>query len=192
MEEIEIINRIKSNDNVAFEEFLKKHEKIIQSVISVFDLEFGDFKISHEDLFQEGMIAFYEACRNYDEKYNARFSTFAYVVIKRRIHHYYYSCLKRYQNESYSIDTLELQDYFLPISSSLVCDSGFDYALDDKKDRINKILSNLKNEDKQILEMRINSYSYDEIAKHLNINRKRVDNRLFRLKQRLLKSELCA
>ncbi len=191
MEERELLSRIRNNDNVAFEKFLKKHEKIIQSVISTFDLEYGDFKISHEDLFQEGMIAFYEACRNYDEKYKTKFVTFAYVVIKRRIYHFYYSCLKRYQNEAYSIDTLELQDYYLPIADNLVCDSGFSYVLDDKKDKINKILSNLKNEDKQILNMRINSYSYNEIAKHLNINAKRVDNRLFRIKQRFLKSELC-
>ena len=188
---MEILNRIRSNDNVAFEEFLKKHEKIIQSVINLFNLEYGDFKISHEDLFQEGTIAFYEACKNYDKKYNTKFSTFAYVVIKRRIHHFYYSCLKKYQNEVYSIDALESQDYYSPIASNLVSDNGLNYVLDDKKDRINKILSSLKNEDKQILNMRINNYSYNEIPKHLNINKKRVDNRLFRIKQRFLWGELC-
>ena len=192
MEEMELLNRVRENDDVAFEELLKRYEKIIQSVINSFDLEYGDFRISYDDLFQEGTIAFYEACKNFDEKYNTKFITFVYIVIKRRIYHFYYSNMKKYKNEVYSIDALELQDYYLPISSGFVCDNGISYEFDDKKERINKILSCLKNEDKQILEMRINSYSYNEIAKQLNINRKRVDNRLFRIKQRLLKNELYA
>ena len=49
---MELLNRVRENDDVAFEELLKRYEKIIQSVINSFDLEYGDFRISYDDLFK--------------------------------------------------------------------------------------------------------------------------------------------
>ncbi len=190
MEEKELLSRIKNdNDDVAFRELLKSCEKMIQSIINSFELEYGDFRISRDDMFQEGMIALHEACKSYEECFGAKFSTFAYTVIKRRLHHFYYHNKKRYQAEIYSIDAIDIQDHFSPLAD-YVSDNSFIYLQEERKDKINKILSKLRDEDRTILEMRINSYSYEEIAKHLNINKKRVDNRLVRIRQRLMRNNL--
>ena len=51
-------------------------------------------------------------------------------------------------------------------------------------------MDSLNYEDRTIVDMRMNNYSYEEISNKLNINRKRVDNRLNKIKKKYANGSL--
>ena len=85
-----------------------------------------------------------------------------------------------------SIDNCENVDYHLSMSNFCVAENPIDYHHKiEFEDKLNKFISNLSNEDRQILELRIDDLSYKDISDRLKINTKRVDNRLRTLRKRL-------
>ena len=61
--------------------------------------------------------------------------------------------------------------------------------MDNKKillDLVEKYIDTFNELDRQIIKLRIENYSYDQIAHILNINKKKVDNRLYKLKKKFL------
>ena len=76
-------------------------------------------------------------------------------------------------------------------------DSGLFYgiqrekeAINKKKEVLNNLMTRLNYEDRTIVDMRINNYSYKEISDYLNIKEKHIDNRLMRIKDKLSRSDL--
>lgn len=189
MEQIELIEKAKNKDNDAYQELLKNYSNMIYYIINDFKLDYGDYKISKEDLYQEACIALYQACRGFKDNNKAKFSTFAYMVIKRRLIHCYKVEKSNYNKEPLSIDAFEYYDRN-NLFSDKVSDNSFYYQSSEEiKNRIIKPIKRLNEEDRKILLLRMENYSYAEIAEKLNITTKRIDNRLCRLKKRYLKSE---
>lgn len=177
-------------DDYNFEKIVEENAGIITSIIKNMELECGHFKLSWEDLYQEGLIALHNAYKNYNPKQNVKFSTYAYMIINRSLHRYYYQQITHYQNESYSLDNVELYDHNKLIGDNLVGDHGLRYELEDKKTMADKFFTILSLEDQHIVALRINNNSYKEIAEKLNITVKRVDNRLLRIKDRFTKNNM--
>ena len=174
------IELVRNGDEEAVIKTIKEFELMIYSIISSYELNYGDYIISKEDLFQEGCIALIEACKCYKPTNNTKFSTFAYVVIERRIQRVFFKMLKPYRKE-YSFDKYNQQDRINKFGNSMVCDSGNENQID-----IDLLLEEIRfsnEEDKKIIELRLQNYSYKEIAKLLNISTKKVDNRIARLKK---------
>ena len=181
-EQNELIKRVCKHDDLAFAEILAKNEKLIYAIINEFDLEFGDYKVSRDDLYQEGCIALYNACLGYHYDSLAKFSTFAYTCIKRRINRVYRKALNRYYEERYSFDKYVISDRLE--QAAIVAEKPLNYR---KNDDFMSILNKMSYEDRMIVKLRMEHYSYEEIAKQLNINKKHIDNRLYRLRKRYLK-----
>ena len=55
-----------------------------------------------------------------------------------------------------------------------------------KQKVLKKYIDTFNELDRQIIKLRIKNYSYDQIAHILNINKKKVDNRLYKLKKKFL------
>lgn len=181
----ELIQKVKDgNDNTAFMEILNDHVRMIQSIVNSFKVDCGNFQINREDMFQEGTIALLEACKTYKDSYDTKFSTYAYTIIKRRIQRYYYDALDKYNEERFSLDNLEIYDH----CSFIACDKeiNFEDCISNRA-KLESLIADLSEEDKQIIRMRIDSYTYDEIARYLNVSRKRIDNRLYRIRQKFNK-----
>lgn len=178
-----------NNDDLAYSKILANYANMIQSIITGFDLTYGSYCVNRDDLFQEGNIGLYEACKSYREEFKTKFSTYAYTIIKRRIQRFYYANIKTYKEEICSIDNEELIDH----CSYMVYENNDIYRAEiDKRDRLDKVLNTMSYEDREIVKMRINNYSYKEISSKLNINPKRIDNRLARIKERIAKNNLVA
>ena len=186
VEDIELIEKVKSRDSKAFEELLIKYRSMIYYIINNCNLICGDFLISREDLYQEACIGLYNACLSFKDNNKAKFSTFAYMVIKRKVNHFYKDSKDCYIKESMSIDSCEDFDRRKELA---VYDSGFKYNhTEELKERFIKSTKRISDQDKQILLLRMENYSYAEISKILNITTKRIDNRLMRLRTRYLKN----
>lgn len=182
MKTSELIERVKNKDESAYKEAVVLYEKMIYSIINTYQLDYGDYTISTEDLYQEGLIGIYDACFAYDESKDTKFSTFVYIVIKRKIQRFYLSQLRKYVNESYSIDNVEHLDHYNEIKAECICENPIEYH---KSERIKDQLRHFSKLDKKILLMRIERYSYKEIAEKLKVNEKRIDNRLYRIKKQI-------
>lgn len=180
-EDLELIGKIRNGDDKAFSVLVKQYRRMIYKIIYTFDLDSGDFRIDAEDLFQEGCLALYDSVFSYEEERNVRFSTYAYLVIRGKIR----DCLRtlsRSQGEDvYSLE--KATDHDLRFC---VCSEPLQYHREQvMKERIDHFFAGLKEEDRQILQMKKEEYTYKQIAERLGINRKKVDNRIRYLKKRL-------
>ena len=180
-ENMDIIKRIRSGDDTAFEQLLKDHHRMIYSIINSFSLESGDFAIDKHDLYQEASLALYEAVFRFEEDRSTRFSSYAYIVIRNRVvnvlRHYY----RTYREEGYSIDVNENPDCNIAFA---VGDQPFLYHREQEfLNHYHRFMNGLSVEDRKIIEMRRRNLSYQQISDRLNIKKKRVDNRLASLKR---------
>ena len=180
-----LIERVRDNDSEACKEMFGMFHKMIYSIINEFELNYGDFRVSADDLYQEACIAVYDACMAYRDK-GARFSTFVYLVIKRRLKRYYRASIRRYANESVSIDNIETPDHQKEFICTNVSENPLVYH---KQGQLYERIGDLCEMDRRILLLRIQNYSYQEIASMLGTSTKKIDNRLYRLRKQLLEKE---
>ena len=75
----ELIGRIRSGEEELLDYVIVKYMPLVRSIAK------SDYGKYSEDFIQEGLIGLYNAIRNYDEKKDAAFSTFANLCIKRRM-----------------------------------------------------------------------------------------------------------
>ena len=189
MDDITSIKKAK-HDSEEFKKLEEKHIKMIMKIINSFNLDWGDYSINKEDLKQEALIGLYEACENFDPKYNVKFSTFAYQIMRRRVNRAYQKMRNIYDKETYSYSKFEKDDRSETFATKEkednpkenlkvmdICTSA--YYMGGRK------LSEL---DYSIISKRLENKTYKEIAEDLNISPKRADNRLVRIKRRLAKN----
>lgn len=184
MKEEILIKKVKRDDDLALRDLINQYEKMIYKIIHSFTLSQGDYCVSIDELFQEGRIGMYEACKTYNKQTNCKFSTFAYIVIKRKIGKALYRNLSIYKNESISIDkNIELQNC-IAYESRCVEDNPIAYHNSEENDDTSKSNKDLSSIDRKIIRLRLEDYSYKEISKMLKISCKKIDNRLQYLKRR--------
>lgn len=141
-----------------------------------------------EDIIQEGMIGLYKAIEDYKGNQEASFKTFATLCINRQIQ----TAIKISNNNKNKLlnDIIELGIDDEERMNSLVStepnpeeqilrQERYEYVLSE----IDKKLSKLE---KQILNCYLEGYSYEKIAKILEIDKKSVDNGLIRIRKKLL------
>lgn len=179
MRELELITRVKNNDDDAFIELVDNYRNMIYSIINKFSLRHQYIKLSREDLFQEACISLLEACKTFNPSKKTKFSTFAYRVIYCHLGREVCKIIKVIQNEVCFYDN---NDNFNAIS--FVKDNEFTYSAQYARSNFFESIDFLSFEDKTILQMRVDKYSYKEIADKLNITTKRVDNRLNKLRKK--------
>lgn len=183
--EQKIIKQIKKNDNSSFDILVENYKNMIYKIIRSYSLRQGDYLIDEDELYQEGCIALYDACKTYSRINKCKFSSFAYVVIKRRINREVFKYIGIYNSEALSIDKLDANDKEMFFEDKYVEDNPIEYIKrENRKEDIEKALKNFNSVDQKIIRLRIDGYSYDEIGKLLKISAKRVDNRIQYIKKK--------
>ena len=179
----EYLIRIRQGDEDAFASLLKDYRKMIYSIINSFNREHGDYAISEDDLFQEASLALLKAARTYEEDKEMKFSSFAYMVIKKRIINVIKQHRRTYEEEHYSIDNYEFFDH---MTCFAVCDQPYIYHREcELREHLSVFYDSLSAEDRKIVDMRQDSLSYRQIAAQLHSDVKRIDNRLMAVKREL-------
>ena len=178
------VNRLvklsKVGDMEAMGMILEKFEPMVKSVVAKYYGAWADF----EDFMQIGYVGLMQAVFNFKEDSGSKFSTFAYLNISSEIKSFL-TYLNRQKNkvltEAMSIENTfedfnENSEYYIEAPESTEPDILNNYF-------INQCVKELSNDEKEIIDLWFENYTYKEISKNLNIKRKKVDNTIQKIKR---------
>lgn len=180
------IQEIRNGNKELFNVIFEDHKKMIYKIIYNHNLEIGSYMLDVDNLFQEGCLALYDSIFTYKEDRGMTFSSYAYMVIRGRIHTVIRASLKRYEEEICSIDANPNINYHRLASRSYASDDPLEYhkSIEFEK-KLKEFLSSLNYTDQQIFKMRSERCTYKEISERLNTSQKNIDNRLRALRKLL-------
>ena len=170
-EEKELAQKIQEGDRAALNKLVKHNLKI---VVTIANRHIGQ-GVPIDDLIQEGNIGLFEAAQRFDPKSDARFITYASLWVRKRIneavvahgrivrlpHNQEYDIYKAKMagEETQNLSTVEIDapigedgettigDILLNVKS----DFEFEIEMDDVKYRAKRVLSHLKERDRQVI-----------------------------------------
>lgn len=187
----ELLYMISDNNEEAYDTIYKKYDP----VISYFAKKYSGFTdgkgIDYNDLYQEGLIGLMQAIDKFKEQKDIKFSTFAFLCIKRKIISLVRDVNRKKHsalNDSYSIDYHPEDDNRSFDNLLATSYSGIEDLLVSKENdeyinrRINEVLSDFE---KTVYELRLNNFSYEEISQLLNKSFKSIDGTLSRIKEKI-------
>ena len=189
----ELLYLISDNSEEANNLLYKKYEPVIGYYANKYSKLVEGKGIDYNDLMQEGRIGLINAVDGFKDQKNIQFSTFAFLCIKRAIISAVRNVNRKKHsvlNESYSLDynSEEVEKTFDNIISNTT--GGIEDLLVSKEqmELFNKKLTKeLTKLEKEVYDLRINNFTYDEIATMLNKTSKSIDSILFRIRIKLRK-----
>ena len=173
-----LVARSHAGDTRADEALYERYKNVVRMKARPYFLIGAD----REDLVQEGMIGLYKAIRDYTPDHNAGFRSFAEMCIVRQLNTYvsfYGSAYSEEEKERTLLDTM----------ATVRTESPEDAFI--SKENMERILSSIEKLltplEKQVLDLFMDGYSYQQIAAMLGRGTKTVDNALQRIKRKLEK-----
>ncbi|MFA5602539.1 MAG: sigma-70 family RNA polymerase sigma factor [Bacilli bacterium] len=144
------------------------------------------------DLIQEGMIGLSQAIKDFKDKKDVKFSTFASLCIEREIQTAVTKADRQKHkvlNDSLSLDYV-FDDSERPLLDFIVSENNINpesYLLDleSEKEINEQVQSSLTDFEKEVFKLKINNFSYKEIAEILDKPSKSIDNALQRIKNKV-------
>lgn len=193
--DFELLSYIGEQNEEASEILYKKYQPLILSTATrVYKQARNKAGIELPDLIQEGMVGFSFAIKNYKDSNGAMFSTYAKTCIERKIISTLISASRlkhRILNESVSFNIESDQKGQVDIEPYLSDNSmNPEILLMSNEEEIelqNKIYHLLSDQERQILELKVNGFTYQEIAQLLEVNKKKIDNTMQRIRRKLKK-----
>lgn len=187
------IDKARQNKN-AMDDFISANENLILYVIKdkKFFIESGDF----DDMLQLGRVALYKAVQSFDETKNINFENYAKKLIERT---FINEIKNAHSNKNLALNTKiplnnqgeivinedNEEDLLIPLNSNIISPEDQYINNETASAIISKISPLLSKFEYEILSLKINGYSYVEIAKLLNKSSKSIDNALNRIKNKL-------
>ncbi len=189
----ELLYLIADNSDEANSILQKKYDPVISYYANKYSKLVVGKGIDYNDLYQEGLIGLMNAVDGFKDQKNIRFSTFAFLCIKRSI----ISAVRivsrkkhKVLNESYSLD-YEINageqsfDNFVSDSTGGIEDL---LVSKEKNELFNdKLVNELSSLEREVYELRINNFSYEDIANMLGKTKKAIDGALARIRVKLRK-----
>lgn len=169
----ELIYLAKENHDIAYEILQKKYEPIIVNIARRMKRAYPNFGLDIEDYVLEGKLALTNAIYNYNEQYDNLFFTYVTKCINLAI----LTTMQKNKKDSCLNNALEWTDEIKNNKENLI---GIKIQL---REIINKTLKYLKPIERKILYLRLKGYTYIDIAKKLNIEKKKVDNVLLKIRK---------
>lgn len=189
--DLELIRRIRANEEEAREDLVTKYVPMVKYIIRNYYSSFLDY----EDLLQEGLIGLLNAIEEYKpEEYDVKFSTFAYICIIRRI----YNVIKhtsgnkhRLLNEATSLQTpvgLDEKRMIIDFVEDRTHQVDPEEILEERliNDIIGQVLKNhLSLLEYAVITRLLQGYTASEIEEEMGIGLKVIDNARTRVKTKL-------
>jgi RNA polymerase sporulation-specific sigma factor len=187
----ELINQIRENDPQALNEIIERYKSLIEIRVSNYFINGAE----KDDLMQEGRIGLFKAIMNYDAEKDASFNTFANLCIERQL----INAVKNSNRQKH----MPLNNYVSlngsdDDSSSENIDTVLNNSVEDPLDTITKeeymneindtLDKNLSDFEKNVLDLLLKGYKYEEIAQKLDSNSKAIDNAIQRIRKKTIKN----
>lgn len=191
-DDYELLYMVCEDNEDAVSTIFKKYEPVIDYYARKYVKLVDGKGLDYNDLYQEGLIGLDSAIKTYKDQKNIKFSTFAFVCIKRKI----MSAIRKANrkkhsilNESYSIDyKLDYNNSFDNLISNN--ERSIEDLLVGKEQAVffnKKIEECLTKFEKQVYELKVYGFSSEEISKTLNKTMKSIESVLFRIRVKLRK-----
>ena len=187
----ELISYIEEQNEDAEEILFEKYKPLIVRFAKKIYPIASNVGLELNDLIQEGMLGLNQAIKYYDEKKDAHFYTFAKTCIERKM----ITLLNNQRrlkhkilNESLSLDHTG-EDKMYGIESVLKDSSNDPELVLLTKEREEKLIREtreaLTDFEDEVFMLRINQFTYDEIASILEKDKKSIDNALQRIRTKM-------
>lgn len=173
-----LVQLAKDGDKSSLTELLSNYSDMVSVKAASFKSLVG---LESDDLYQEGMIGLLSAVYAYDFERDASFSTFAELLVTRKM----FSALKSANSKK----NLPLREY-VPIEDEIDLFSPIptpeeSLIINEEVSNINKFIeTNLSKKEKKVLKLNLLGLSYAEIAEILDCTEKSVDNALQRIRKK--------
>lgn len=191
-DDFELLYLVSENSEEANERIYKKYEPVIDYYAKKYSRLVEGKGVDYNDLYQEGLIGLDSAIRKFKDQKDIKFSTFAFICIKRKIITMVRKASRKKHsilNESYSIDYHSEEDDKNGFGNVLTDYNGGieDLLVSKENSRIfnEKLNEVLTSSEKEVFELRINGFNHEEICKTLNKSSKSIEGTLYRIRTKL-------
>jgi RNA polymerase sporulation-specific sigma factor len=191
----ELIDIVSENNEEALELIINKYQPIIK-YISTKKLKIANsLGMDISDLYQEGLIGLLEAIRDFKDVKGVTFYTFANLCIERQIN----TSLTKHNrkrdkilNTAISLDKkiLDSEKTLLEIIEPINNVTALHdiISLESDQELYTNIKKKLSDFEKKVFDLKINNYSYDEIALKLGVTSKEIYSAMRRIKDKIKKA----
>ena len=151
---------------------LLEYKHLVINLVNKYIKQYPFYKNDYEDFYQEGMIGLNS---------KASFTTFAYICIRAKMNNWF--------RKNLDTSILEIKE---EIDQNFISNKYIenDIVFMNLKDKIKEYKYNLNFDDSQIFELYINAFNSREISELLEIKQKKVEYKILKIKQDLLKEDI--
>jgi len=186
----EILFLVNEKNENAEEILINKYKNLINKYIEEYKTIALQNGLEECDLYQEGLLGLTNAIKTFDQSKEASFFTYANICIKTKIQTAIRNSSSKKNialNQSVSLDNLinsETANYY-----DIICDSKNDISerllkQEEQQQLFNKVEECLTPFEKQVLKLKTNSYSNDEIATKLQKDKRSIENAINRIRNK--------
>lgn len=185
----EIIYYIKDSIEEAKDILFEKYKPLIENIARRFLKYSSNIGLENNDLIQEGYLALNSAIETFDEQKNITFYTYAKNCIERKMISAIVknnSFKHKVLNESISYEVEDSEGTHLLFGNILEDNNYNPLELILNKENEKNLISNIKEKltelEAKVFDLKINGFSYKEIAEILDKDAKAIDNAIQRIK----------
>lgn len=184
----DIVILAQSGDKTSLNNLIMSFEPLIKNIVNA---KCGKvLGVDFDDAMQEGRVGFLKAIKSFNKNRNAQFATFAKRVVENEI-------LSYIRNVTSKTNSLNIYGVSLDSSEDNIEEAGSFQAIDEtspeskvlEEEELNKLLSDIKENlsdlENTILKLKLDGFSYAEIASYVNKTQKSIDNAMSRIKTKL-------
>lgn len=191
LNDYELISQVSDNEEV-IDVLFEKYKPLIVSIAKKLYLDNQNSGLEINDLIQEGMVGFSVALNTYNEHKEALFFTYAKKCIESRMISTVVSANRlkhKLLNNSLSMEAIDSDDFNNSLDR-IIGDANSDpEAIIVDNENVNLMIKNISKEltdfESQVFELKKSGFNYKEIAEVLDVEPKKIDNALQRIKAKI-------
>lgn len=186
----DVIGLVRQGDALAQDFLINKYKTFVKTKARAYFLIGAD----REDIIQEGMIGLYKAIRDYQNKKNASFKSFAELCINRQLITAIKAAGRQKHiplNSSVSLNKTVYEDEgentyidMLESSEAVTSPETIFIGIENRNFIIENIMEVLSSFEKKVLNLYLQGKTYSEIASITDKSEKSIDNALQRVKKK--------
>lgn len=186
----ELVNMVCEKSEEAGDLLYDKYKYIVDIIYNKYLKSAYALSVDLKELRQEALLGFSDALVNFDQDKSASLPTFISLCVERRVGNYVkkadttkYRILKDvYSLDAPMSDSSTLKEYIGDDSK----DPGKTLEMEENLINLKKTIDNLLSpHEKEVYELLINGFSYDDICTILKISQKQVYNTVSRLREKI-------
>ncbi len=183
----QLIQRLRAGDGRLTDYILDKYKPLVRKKANEFFLIGGET----DDLIQEGMIGLFKAIRDYDEKKDASFFSFAELCITRQLYKAVEASNRKKHAPLNTYISLYSENGEEPMLAETLSSGGMDnpeeIVIDQESFQLflEKLRERLSKMEREVLDEYLKGLNYRQIAAKMGKPPKTIDNALQRIKAKI-------